>query len=102
VNIFSWISLFWKPKPIREPVLYAAIGEVVTCESGHEICELSSDIYVGGPVESKIFINWRNQEPAQARDPFTTCTTCDKPYIRGIGGAQLHIDGEWRTTHGSK
>lgn len=84
-----------------EPILYAKKGEVITCTSGHEICELATDVYVGGLLIAEEFINWRNQEPAKPCDVITPCKTCGEPFIKSVmpyGGNHLHIGGEWRTT----
>jgi len=98
---------FWKewfnpkPKYEPEPQLYAAKGEVVSCTTGHEVCELSRDVYIGDTVQSEQFTNWRNQKPPIAGDLIAPCQTCGHPFIMSqmpYGGSRLHIDGEWRTT----
>ena len=86
-----------------EPTLYAKAGEIVTCLGGHEICELAKDIFVADPIQTSQFTNWRNQKPPEPNDPIEPCKTCGEPFVKSAmpyGGTRLHINGEWRTTHG--
>lgn len=80
--------------------LYASKGEVVTCENGHEICELSRDVFVDDPIIVEQFENWRNQEPPKPYEIIKPCQTCGARFIDTAqypyGGSWLHINEEWR------
>jgi len=87
-------------EPVSQQMpLYAKAGETVTCTKGHEICDLSRDIRVGDPIQTGQFTNWRNQKPPEPHSDIMPCPTCGEPYIKGPFAMQLHINGEWRTTH---
>jgi len=79
--------------------LYASKGEVVTCENGHEICELSKDVFVDDLIMVEQFENWRNQKPPMPCEVITPCQTCGARYLMSeipFGGSWLHINGQWR------
>ena len=82
------------------PLLYASEGEVVTCENGHEICELSRNIFVDDRIMVEQFVNWSNQEPPEPHEVIKPCQTCGARFIdtaeHPYGGSWLHINGQWR------
>ena len=107
IGILLVITLVWMflpgrtHRPTYEPVLYAKKGEIITCTSGHEICELARDIYVREALMAEQLTNWKNQDSAKPCDVITPCNTCGEPFVKSEmpnGGIWLHIDGEWRTT----
>jgi len=80
--------------------LVARDGEVITCESGHEICEPVGDLKIeaAGPRPSD-FQHWH---PAQAVMPvepglaILPCR-CGKPWARWRDGkVEIHVEDEWR------
>ena len=81
------------------PQLYASKGEVVTCENGHEICDMAKDVFVDDCLMVEQFENWRNQKPPMPCEVITPCQTCGAPFVKSempFGGTWLHINGEWR------
>ena len=82
----------------KAKIEYAKAGEIVTCETGHEICEVAKTLHVGDLIQAEQFINWRDREAPEPRDPIDAyCKTCGERYIRGVGGYQLHFADGWRS-----
>jgi hypothetical protein len=80
-------------------------GEIVTCENGHEICEVSTDLYRTSPVNSSDFINFKNGiQPVQHQrvDENNKCTICDAEWIRInlYQNIQFHTKKGWWPSKG--
>lgn len=76
-------------------------GEVVTCENGHEICDVVVDIAAGDAVRSSgQFANWRSGMPEpKPSEPLAPCAVCGARWAGkppGFTGSVLHIGKEWR------
>lgn len=79
--------------------LIARAGEVVTCENGHEICDVARDIFLHDHVSPSQFTNWRNQPAPQPGENIRPCHECGADYISApgrFGGHKLRVAGEWR------
>ena len=88
-----------EPRYAPDPLLYASKGEIVSCENGHEICDVSRDVYVGDLIIVNQFENWRNQTAPMPNDVIKPCHTCGARFIDSkipYGGTWLHINGQWR------
>ncbi len=76
----------------------ARAGEVVTCQNGHQICDVAVDIarHSPGPLVSQ-FSNWRDIQEPKIGEIIPPCPHCGAPFIeRGLLSARLHIGEEWR------
>ena len=80
-----------------ETDLVAREGEIVTCQNGHEIARIKSDLMPFMRVCAAAF------EPLRGGLGFTPgariepCPECGGRYIRKNGGGlQLHVGREWR------
>ena len=82
------------------PYLIAKAGEIVTCESGHEICDVAEDIYGHGRIASKQFANFRWDYAPKSGETVPNCPQCGARFILAraphLGGGVVHIDDEWR------
>ncbi len=71
-------------------------GTKITCENGHDICELGEDISTGSPVSHNNFINFQdgNQEPIPYSIIFHNiynCKKCGGKWIRPYGQHKINL-----------
>jgi hypothetical protein len=100
-------------------------GETVTCENGHEICEVAEDVSRYSGAKAELFTSWRMGVPPPGIEPMRChCDVCGAEFIRPVSraspppqrsglqclrpwlteaefaymarGLQLHIGSEWR------
>jgi hypothetical protein len=81
--------------------LIARKGEIVTCENGHEICDVAEDIEASSIVRRNQFTAWRQPEHAAGDGPAAIgpCTVCGARWVgvpEGKTGSYLHIGDQWR------
>lgn len=76
-------------------------GTKITCENGHDICEVGYDISTGSIIRSSNFINFKdgNNEPISCTPIFDqsyNCVKCGGKWIRPHGHYKinLHIKDE--------
>jgi len=65
-------------------------GTIITCEEGHEICELVDSISSGDILRSSSFGNFKNSniqpQPQDAIDgPSSHCSICGDQWIKPVG-----------------
>lgn len=72
-------------------------GEVVTCESGHEVMRAKRDIRGSDQVRAADFDPIR-EGYAIIRGEMVLPCTCGKRVVRGApdGGVQIHVADGWR------
>lgn len=78
---------------------FAKIGEIVTCEAGHEICEVASALVRHERISHQSFTKWRFEELERANSgSVLPCPQCGALYIRGqsFRGADIHFQDGWR------
>ena len=86
---------------VKPNTVYAEKGEILTCEKGHEICELRRNVDRHGIVYASDFINFRNGNIAPTPDNYVgqlSCNICGSGYIRAnrYGMTNCFVDDEWR------
>ena len=62
-------------------MLLAKAGTPLTCENGHRIAMVKTDINSGDGVSVSQFTEWAIEAPREG-DPIKPCPTCGAPYIR--------------------
>lgn len=60
MKFFDW--LFRRKPPVLQPILIHR-GQVVTCETGHEIADVVQDIRLGDRRYAESLGNWRIEPP---------------------------------------
>lgn len=110
MNILNWFRRKREATPFSS--LYAKAGEVITCESGHEICTIGRNIYKGATQIMEDLINWRQQEPKIGCN-IPVCAICGADfYVSNIfppyggvkvpnnqkfeSGIHMHFQDGWR------
>lgn len=87
--------------------LRAEPGDIVTCENGHEICQVIVPIHEGDGLLNGFLGNWKQAAPrADQKVDGITCThltdpatgaTCGAKWVRGTSARrQLHFAVGWR------
>lgn len=77
-----------------ERVLLIRAGEIVTCENGHEICEVACDIHRDDELKAEQFRNFRQIEQPKDGDPMLPCKICGGAYhAKGLGYFGVRIKG---------
>jgi hypothetical protein len=77
---------------------YAVVGETVTCENGHPICDFMETVDVGQMQDlPRQLGNWRQETPTVGQFPIPGCAICGKPFTTGIS---FHIGKYWRGHRG--
>lgn len=75
--------------------VFAIPGEIVTCENGHNICEVAKELRRWETVTAAdSFKNWTFEYTPKAGTPVPKCPTCGRRFIKS--GAFVCIAGEWR------
>jgi hypothetical protein len=76
---------------------FAKAGEVVTTQSGREVCTLARDLSIGDSPSVDCFTDWREGFPAPNTGDVMPLNDED-PWVRGNGGLafQINIGREWR------
>ena len=81
----------WRPKP----VYYAQVGETVTCEKGHPICDFVQNVHIGQMQNLPEQLgNWRQPAPEVGQFPVPGCAICGGKFYVGVG--LFHIGDSWR------
>jgi hypothetical protein len=104
--------------------MIACKGETVTCENGHEICDVSQDVNRYSVAEVRLFTAWRMDVPPDMPPMHCLCGICGAEFIRPMSmdppppsrtglqclrpwltkaefayfarGLQLHVGSQWR------
>jgi hypothetical protein len=100
-------------------------GETVTCDNGHEICDVAQDICRYSAANAELFTAWRLGVPPEDEQPMRCrCNVCEAEFIRPMSmnppppprtglqclrpwlteaefaymarGLQIHVGREWR------
>jgi hypothetical protein len=99
-------------------------GETVTCENGHEICDVAQDIGRYSSANAEMFTGWRRGMSSEDERLMRYCCSCGAEFIRPMSrepappqraglqcirpwlteaefaymarGLQLHIGDAWR------
>jgi hypothetical protein len=99
-------------------------GDTVTCENGHEICDVTQDIGRYSGANAEMFTAWRRGMSSEGDQLMRHCSICGAEFIRPMSkhpappqrtgfqcfrpwlteaefaymarGLQLHIGNEWR------
>lgn len=72
---------------------YAAKGEKVTCENGHEICTFSRDVSWGDFFTPGDLTDWKQKEPEIGDLDPQRCESCGKPWSDAM---RFHFADGWR------
>ena len=81
------------------PVVYARVGDIVTCENGHDVCDVVQEIHVHDVIRASHFGNWRDIEAPTAGDPLLReCPLCNGRFMKTSGQkyVRLNINGKWQ------
>lgn len=77
-------------------------GDIVTCENGHEVCELLEDIDTTQTASADALGLWRlgqvKPSPGERIDQSSRCGICDARWAATSHhgrGATLHVNGGW-------
>ncbi len=77
----------------------ASVGEIVTCEQGHEICDVVQPIMTNQALSKTVFGNWRPNCEAGEGALIPPCPVCRSLWIdfTMYGPSRLHVGTEWRS-----
>ncbi len=82
--------------------IFAKAGELVTCENGHEICEVATDLHTQAKITASQFRNWRFPIDTTPGNTVPNCPQCGAKFMghpepdKFPEGGKLHVGDEWR------